>query len=103
MIFLGWWFVQNGDRTGFVPGAFLKRSDSQRDEHDMTTSIQSSRMCREYFSIELCILSFVDEPYVVNRSYEAKSTDEISLLQGSFVTVLEKSYTGWWLVKYDSF
>ena len=45
----------------------------------------------------------VDEAYVVNRSYEAKSADEISLLQGSFVTVLEKSYTGWWLVKYDCF
>ncbi len=41
----------------------------------------------------------LDEPYVVNTSYEAKSRDEISLDQGSFVTVLEKSYTGWWIVQ----
>jgi hypothetical protein len=46
----------------------------------------------DYF---LCL----DEPYVVNQSYEAKSRDEISLSQGSFVTVLEKSFTGWWMVQ----
>jgi len=45
--------------------------------------------------------SLVDEPYVVNNTYEAKTREEISLQQGSFVTVREKSYTGWWIVQYE--
>jgi hypothetical protein len=41
----------------------------------------------------------LDETYVVNQSHQAKNRDEISLDKGSFVTVLEKSFTGWWFVK----
>ena len=41
----------------------------------------------------------LDEIYIVNRSYEAMNRDEISLDQGSFAIVLEKSFTGWWIVK----
>lgn len=100
LFFSGWWFVQNGDRMGFVPGAFLKPTDSQPTNHDMPTS---RTFPIEDFVIHHFILCLVDEPYVVNQSYEAKSKDEISLHQGSFVTVVEKSYTGWWSVKYDWF
>lgn len=42
---------------------------------------------------------FQDETFVVNKSYRAANVDEISLDQGSFVTVLEKSFTGWWRVQ----
>ncbi|CAF2405924.1 unnamed protein product [Rotaria sp. Silwood2] len=81
----GWWFVQNGDQTGFVPGAFLEPIEQQRDVHENNTFPRSS-----------------NETYVVNKSYEAKSRDEISLDQGSFVTVLEKSFTGWWIVNFNN-
>jgi hypothetical protein len=47
----------------------------------------------------LYIIYSLDETYVVNKSYEAKSRDEISIDQGSFITVLEKSFTGWWIVR----
>ena len=99
-LFSGWWFVRNGDRMGFVPGAFLKSTDFQPTNHDMPTS---RTFPIEDFVIHHSILFLVEEPYIVNQSYEAKSKDEISLHQGSFVTVLEKSYTGWWSVKYDWF
>lgn len=47
-------------------------------------------------------LGFVlDEKFIVNKSYEAAGKDELSLEQGSFVTVTEKSLTGWWKIKYD--
>jgi len=42
---------------------------------------------------------YIDEMYIVNTTYEGKGKDELSLEQGSFVTVIEKSLTGWWKVK----
>ncbi|CAF3415365.1 unnamed protein product [Rotaria sp. Silwood1] len=81
----GWWLVQNGDQTGFVPGAFLEPSEQQRDVHEKNTFSRLS-----------------NETYVVNKSYKAKSRDEISLDQGSFVNVLEKSFTGWWIVNFNN-
>ncbi len=42
---------------------------------------------------------YIDEMYIVNTTYEGKGKDELSLEQGSFVTVIEKSLTGWWKIK----
>ncbi|CAF1101687.1 unnamed protein product [Adineta ricciae] len=80
----GWWFVQNGDRKGFVPGAFLEPIEQQ----------QQSVLETDDFS------RTGNETYIVNKSYEAMNRDEISLDQGSFAIVLEKSFTGWWIVKF---
>ncbi|CAF4939811.1 unnamed protein product, partial [Rotaria magnacalcarata] len=44
----------------------------------------------------------IGETYVVNKSYTAKDREELSLEQGSFVTVLEKSFTGWWIVSFKN-
>jgi hypothetical protein len=41
----------------------------------------------------------IDETYVVNNTYKGTSKDELSLEQGAFVTVMEKSLTGWWKIK----
>jgi len=95
--FQGWWFVKNGDRTGFVPGAFLTPNNQQQDNQEMNTSKISSSTWKDTFTIKMILC--IDETYLVNQSYEAKNRDEISLNQGSFVTVLEKSYTGWWMVQ----
>ena len=95
----GWWFVKHEDRTGFVPGAFLEPVEAQssaQDAHRCQTSI------RAYLNVERSyerLVTDVDDIFVVNQTYQAASRDEISLDQGSFVTVLEKSFTGWWLVK----
>jgi hypothetical protein len=37
--------------------------------------------------------------YVVNKQYQGTGQDELSLDQGSFVTVIKKSFTGWWTVQ----
>ncbi|CAF3328566.1 unnamed protein product [Rotaria socialis] len=81
----GWWFVQQGDRTGFAPGAFLESNEYQRNAIERNALPKSS-----------------SETYVVNNSYTAKDREELSLEQGSFVTVLEKSYTGWWIVNFKN-
>lgn len=49
----------------------------------------------------ICSLGFlcIDETFIVNTTFEGKGKDELSLEQGSFVTVIEKSLTGWWKIK----
>ncbi|CAM4781244.1 unnamed protein product [Rotaria magnacalcarata] len=81
----GWWFVQQGDRTGFAPGAFLEPNEYQRNVIERNALPKAS-----------------SETYVVNKSYTAKDREELSLEQGSFVTVLEKSFTGWWIVSFKN-
>ena len=92
--------MKQDDRTGFVPGAFLEPVEEQSsalDAQRCQTSI------REYLNVGIVLrerrVTGVDDIFVVNQTYQAASRDEISLDQGSFVTVLEKSFTGWWLVK----
>ncbi|CAF1218086.1 unnamed protein product [Rotaria sordida] len=81
----GWWFVQNGDRTGFVPEAYLESYELERDIHEDETFNKS-----------------LNKTYIVNERYEGKSSDELSLDRGSFVTVIEKSFTEWWIVKFNN-
>ena len=35
----------------------------------------------------------------MTKDYRAKRTDEIGLLKGQYVSVMEKNFNGWWLVK----
>ncbi|CAF0786357.1 unnamed protein product [Adineta steineri] len=80
----GWWFVQNGDQTGFVPGTYLQPSELQQGARE-----------------EKVIEKTLNEIYVVNNKYEGQGQDELTLDQGSFVTVIEKSFSGWWTVKFN--
>lgn len=65
----------------------------------MNISTKSSGKLSIKFYFSSIIFLYIDDTYVVNQTYEGKSQDEISLHQGSFVNVLEKSYTGWWIVQ----
>ncbi|CAF1441881.1 unnamed protein product [Adineta ricciae] len=80
----GWWFVQHGDQTGFVPGSYLQPSELQPGAREEKTFAKSS-----------------NETYIVNTTYKGKDEDELSLEQGSFVIALEKSLSGWWIVKFN--
>lgn len=40
--------------------------------------------------------------YVTVKSYKATKGDEISVAIGAVVEVLQKSDSGWWLIRYDS-
>jgi len=100
MFFKGWWFVQFGDQTGFVPGTYLEPSELKRGAREGKTIEKSLSNNQKDFKKNLFVsFSYLDEMYIVNNTYEGKGKDELSLEQGSFVTVIEKSLTGWWRIK----
>ena len=66
----------------------------------MEDSIRHAGVFRDRIHTPMSMPLFpLDDTYVVNTTYQATNREEISLDQGSFVTVLEKSFTGWWIVR----
>lgn len=52
----------------------------------------------------ICILQFVlsfysIEKYITTSAYKAELDDEMSFEIGVLVTVIEKNFDGWWLVR----
>lgn len=101
-----WWKVQNAQRqAGFVPSNYVKR-----EKPSLFDSIR--RRVRKRSEAKLSPASSpvaADEPggggggpaeacgtALVRYNYEAKQADEISLVKGGRVLVMEKSSDGWW-------
>ncbi|CAF2167987.1 unnamed protein product [Rotaria magnacalcarata] len=82
----GWWLVNKGNQKGYVPATFLVPTELHQDNHQ-----------EESFNKSISITK-----YVVNESYDAIMTDEISLLKDSCVIVIEKSLLGWWRVEFNN-
>lgn len=38
--------------------------------------------------------------HVVNKDYNQKKQDELTIKKGDFVYVLEKSFNGWWKIRF---
>lgn len=67
---------------------------------DDKTSKESLSNKNKFFLYKFVLTLYeLDTIYVVNQQYEGKGSDELSLDQGSFVIVIEKSFSGWWTVK----
>ena len=45
------------------------------------------------------LYSFVEEKFMVVKSYTSDFKDEMSIQMGSIVEVVEKAMDGWWLVR----
>ncbi|CAF4083132.1 unnamed protein product [Rotaria magnacalcarata] len=81
----GWWLVNKGNQKGYVPATFLVPTELHQDNHQEESFNKS-----------------IITKYVVNESYDAIMTDEISLLKDSCVIVIEKSLLGWWRVEFNN-
>lgn len=103
-----WWKVQNSQRqSGFVPSNYVKREKPSlfdsirrrvRKRGDTRPSPASSPVAPKEdpggggTGVEAAVCGTA----LVRYNYEAKQPDEISLVKGARVVVMEKSSDGWW-------
>ncbi|KAM4631823.1 NADPH oxidase organizer 1-like [Discoglossus pictus] len=81
----GWWLVKNKNKClAWFPAPFLKDLKDTDDSDSGTGSDDDGAQ------------------FYVSNTYKATSADEISVNIGDLVDVIEKSNTGWWLVRYNS-
>ncbi|XP_062510955.1 SH3 and PX domain-containing protein 2A-like isoform X2 [Corticium candelabrum] len=77
----GWWLLQVGDKEGRAPGSYLEPVDqlsSEPREHGHSTS---------------------SDCYIAVADYVPSVSDEVQLMEGTAVEVLEKNLDGWWKIK----
>ncbi|XP_054709647.1 cytoplasmic protein NCK2-like isoform X2 [Uloborus diversus] len=109
-----WWKVQNSrNQAGFVPSNYVKREKPSifdsirkrvRKKSEPKVSSPSSRVASKETDLKgvsprvttpankICL----NTTAVVKYNYEAQQADEISLMKGTRVVVMEKSSDGWW-------
>ncbi|RVE69461.1 hypothetical protein OJAV_G00078120 [Oryzias javanicus] len=75
----GWWLVENEEkRMAWFPAPYLEKLDDYDDDD-------------EDFSER-------GKLYTANKNYSSTCDDEVSIIAGAVVEVLQKSDNGWWLV-----
>ncbi|CAG11457.1 unnamed protein product [Tetraodon nigroviridis] len=77
----GWWLVENEEkRMAWFPAPYLEKleEDGDEDDTDGTRTL-----------------------YLTAKNYKASKGDEISVAVGAVVEVLQKSDSGWWLIRYQ--
>jgi hypothetical protein len=78
----GWWLIQVGDKEGRAPGSYLEPIDQGSEEQEDHKPVEH------------------DLNYIAVADYLPQDADEIGLLEGTKVEVLEKNLDGWWKVRY---
>jgi hypothetical protein len=77
----GWWLIQVGDKEGRAPGSYLEPIDQGSEEQEDHKPVEH------------------DLNYIAVADYLPQDADEIGLLEGTKVEVLEKNLDGWWKVR----
>ncbi|KAM9712312.1 SH2/SH3 adapter protein NCK1 isoform 1-T1 [Menidia menidia] len=111
-----WWRVRNAtNKTGFVPSNYVERKNSARKASIVknlkdTLGIGKNRKVPEMRDKSSNAenmstdngerLYDLNLPALVKFSYTAEREDELSLVKGMRVVVLEKCSDGWWRVSY---
>ncbi|XP_061893164.1 NADPH oxidase organizer 1a isoform X2 [Entelurus aequoreus] len=81
----GWWLVENEYKAlAWFPAPYLEKLDDEPEEDCIDGLPQRGLL------------------YTVTKSYEATKDDEITVSLGAVVEVLQKSETGWWLIRYKA-
>ncbi|KAK3094391.1 hypothetical protein FSP39_001146 [Pinctada imbricata] len=112
-----WWKVQNSrNKAGYVPSNYVKRSNSKASKLFNSLKKQIGRKGKseskppgtsplvsrngdtgsDQNSVSSDIQIVDPQPAIAKFNYSPKRADEISLLKGERIMVLEKSIDGWW-------
>ncbi|KAJ8409593.1 hypothetical protein AAFF_G00229940 [Aldrovandia affinis] len=113
-----WWRVRNAtNKTGFVPSNYVERKNSARKASIVKNlkdtlgigKVKRKTSMRDTASnadADLCSdngerLYDLNLPALVKFSYAAEREDELSLVKGTRVVVMEKCSDGWWRGVYE--
>ncbi|MBN3307998.1 SH2/SH3 adapter protein Nck1 isoform X1 [Amia ocellicauda] len=113
-----WWRVRNAtNKTGFVPSNYVERKNSARKASIVKnlkdtlgigkvkrkTSMRdtASNADADSYSDNVERLYDLNLPALVKFSYAAEREDELSLVKGTKVIVMEKCSDGWWRGSYN--
>lgn len=81
----GWWLVENeAKRMAWFPAPYLEKLDDDDEGEDEVDGTPERGTL-----------------YTAIKSYKATKRDEISVTIGAVVEVLQKSDSGWWLIRYS--
>ncbi|XP_074642475.1 SH3 and PX domain-containing protein 2B-like [Tubulanus polymorphus] len=75
----GWWLISIEDTQGWVPASYLEPLYGDSEETVVPPETEENFICRQ--------------------SYKPAEDDEVELLRGQVVTVLQKNMDGWWNVR----
>ncbi|XP_041852094.1 NADPH oxidase organizer 1a [Melanotaenia boesemani] len=80
----GWWLVENEDkRMAWFPAPYLEKVDDDEEDEDDIDGTSERGMF-----------------YTAVKSYNSTKDDEITVVIGAVVEVMQKSDNGWWLIRY---
>uniref|UniRef100_A0A8C2HKB6 Cytoplasmic protein n=1 Tax=Cyprinus carpio TaxID=7962 RepID=A0A8C2HKB6_CYPCA len=116
-----WWHVRNAsNRTGFVPSNYVERKNSLKKGSlvkNLKDTLGLGKTKRKTSTREASPTSSTDEyssnggrveriydmnaPVVVKFAYNAEREDELSLVKGARLMVMEKCSDGWWRGSYN--
>ncbi|XP_056594506.1 cytoplasmic protein NCK1 isoform X1 [Triplophysa dalaica] len=113
-----WWRVRNAtNKTGFVPSNYVERKNSARKASIVKnlkdtlgigkvkrkTSMRdtASNADADFYPDNSERLYDLNLPALVKFSYNAEREDELSLVKGTRVIVMEKCSDGWWRGSYN--
>lgn len=116
-----WWKVQNSkNQSGFVPSNYVKREkpsifDSIRRKVKKKNEVKMSPTASPVTTTTKEVDVNVNSPNntspknhsyshvaaLVKYNYDAQQSDEVSLVKGTKVLVMEKSSDGWWKGEYN--
>ncbi|XP_030624767.1 cytoplasmic protein NCK1 isoform X1 [Chanos chanos] len=113
-----WWRVRNAtNKTGFVPSNYVERKNSARKASivkNLKDTLGIGKVKRktgmrdvasnadpDFYSDNGERLYDLNLPALVKFSYTAEREDELSLVKGTRVVVMEKCSDGWWRGSYN--
>lgn len=77
----------------------ILRKNKRSRKGTIFVHIQKTRFLSFLFILIICILQST-EKFITTSAYKAELDDEMTFELGVMVTVLEKNFDGWWLVRW---
>uniref|UniRef100_A0A914X7K0 SH3 domain-containing protein n=1 Tax=Plectus sambesii TaxID=2011161 RepID=A0A914X7K0_9BILA len=93
-----WWQVTNKcNQSGFVPNNYLRKESPMDKAMELLKGIRKQEVGNSKFELpDSKVIDCIISTAIVKFSYEPQVEDDLRLIQGDTIAVLEKRKDGWW-------